>query len=173
MYYIVLSISNVIWFLHACVLAQSLSHVQLFQTPWTVACQVPLFHGIFQARILEQVFISYSMESSWLKDQTHISWVSCISRQILYHWATWEVQVFSYCMCIITFFSKILFWCYCNTKTLLILFSHCLQSFVSLFCSINSSLISPVLNGFSYYGFKRNLKVNTRSCLIFFILVPF
>ena len=29
-------------------------------TPWTVACQVPLSTGILQARILEQVAISYS-----------------------------------------------------------------------------------------------------------------
>ena len=26
----------------------------------------------------------------WLRDQTHISWGSCIGRQIPYHWATWE-----------------------------------------------------------------------------------
>ena len=32
-----------------------------FTTPWTVACQVPL---IFQARILEQVAISFSWGSS-------------------------------------------------------------------------------------------------------------
>ena len=34
-----------------------LSHVQLFATPWTVACQVPVSMGIFQARILEWVAI--------------------------------------------------------------------------------------------------------------------
>ena len=38
-------------------------------------------HGIFQARILEWVTISFSRGSSRLKDQTH---VSCIVRQILY-----------------------------------------------------------------------------------------
>ena len=47
-------------------------------------------HGIFQARILEQVAISYSRGSSWLRDWTHISCVSCIGWWILYHWATWE-----------------------------------------------------------------------------------
>ena len=42
-------------------------------------------HGIFQARILEWVAISYSKGSSQPRDQTYIS---CISRWILYHWAT-------------------------------------------------------------------------------------
>jgi len=43
-------------------------------------------HGIFQARILEWVAIS-SRESSWSWDRTQ---VSCIGRQILYHWVIWE-----------------------------------------------------------------------------------
>ena len=49
-------------------------------------------HGILQARILEWVAISYSRGSSWLKDQTHVSCVSCTGRQILYHcrFFTWE-----------------------------------------------------------------------------------
>ena len=34
---------------------QSLRCVLLFVTPWTVACQAPPVHGIFQARILEWV----------------------------------------------------------------------------------------------------------------------
>ena len=44
--------------------------------------------GISQARILEWVAISFSRGSSQPRNQTH---VSCMSRQILYHWATWEV----------------------------------------------------------------------------------
>ena len=35
------------------------SHVQLFETPWTVARQAPV-HGIFQARILQWTAISFS-----------------------------------------------------------------------------------------------------------------
>ena len=27
------------------------------------------------------------------RDRTHVSCVSCIGRQILYHWATWEAQI--------------------------------------------------------------------------------
>ena len=48
--------------------AQSLSHVQLFETPWTVAHQVPMLHGI-----LEWVAIYCSSGSSWSRDWTHIS----------------------------------------------------------------------------------------------------
>ena len=47
-------------------------------------------HGIFQARILEWVAISYSGGSSLPRDLTCVSWVSCIGRQILYHCAIWE-----------------------------------------------------------------------------------
>ena len=50
-------------------------------------------HEIFQARILEWVAISYSRGSSRPRDQTCISSGSCIGRQILYHWATWEANV--------------------------------------------------------------------------------
>ena len=42
--------------------------------------------GFFQARILEWVAISSSRGSSQPRDWTCIS---CIGRQILYHWATW------------------------------------------------------------------------------------
>ena len=44
-------------------------------------------HGVFQERILEWVAISSSKRSSWPRDWTP---VSCIGRQILYQWATWE-----------------------------------------------------------------------------------
>ena len=50
-------------------------------------------HGIFQARILEWVATSFSRGSSWPRDQAHIS---CIGRQILYHWATWEAHELKY-----------------------------------------------------------------------------
>ena len=51
-------------------------------------------HGIFEARILEQVAISFSRGSSRPRDQTC---VSCIGRQILYHWAAREAQ-FIHCI---------------------------------------------------------------------------
>ena len=56
-------------------------------TLWSVACHGYSVHGIFQARILEQVAISCSRWSSWPRDWTQIP---CIARQILYHWSTWE-----------------------------------------------------------------------------------
>ena len=39
-------------------------------------------HGIFQARILEWVVLSYSRESSWLRHPAHVSCVPCVGRQI-------------------------------------------------------------------------------------------
>ena len=45
-------------------------------------------HGISQVRMLEWVAISFSRGSSRPRDQTYIS---CIGRQILYHWAILKV----------------------------------------------------------------------------------
>ena len=42
--------------------------------------------GIFQARILEWLAISFSRGSSQLRNQTRVSCISSIGRQILYHW---------------------------------------------------------------------------------------
>ena len=53
--------------------AKSLSRVQLFVTPWTVALQAPLSMGILQARILEWVAMPSSRESSQPRDQTQVS----------------------------------------------------------------------------------------------------
>ena len=60
------------------------SRVRLCVTPYTAAHQASI-PGILQARILEWVAISFSRWSSWPWDWT---WVSHISRQILYCWAT-------------------------------------------------------------------------------------
>ena len=46
--------------------------------------------GIFQARILEWVDISYSKGSSQPRDRTRISGVSYTGKQNSYHCATWE-----------------------------------------------------------------------------------
>ena len=53
-------------------------------------------HVIFQARILEQVAISYSRGSSPPRDRTCNSCVSFIGRHILYHWTTWEALMTVY-----------------------------------------------------------------------------
>ena len=57
-------------------------------------CSLPgsSVHGIFQARILQQVVITYFRGSSPPRDQTWVSWVSCDGRQILHHCTTWDAQ---------------------------------------------------------------------------------
>ena len=60
-----------------------LSHVRLFSTSWTVACQAPLSMGTLQARILEWIAVPSSRGSSPASDGTCISYVSCIGRQVL------------------------------------------------------------------------------------------
>ena len=42
-------------------------------------------HGILQARILEWVAISFSRGSSQPRDRTHVSYVSCIGKRVLYN----------------------------------------------------------------------------------------
>ena len=54
-----------------------LSRVRFFATPWTVACQAPLSMW---------VAISSPRGSSPPRDWIHISCISYICRQILYHW---------------------------------------------------------------------------------------
>ena len=79
--------------IYLCVCAQSLSHIWLFVTLWTVAHLALLSMGILQARILKWVAISYSRVSSRPRNWIHIScisWVSCIGRRILYYCATWD-----------------------------------------------------------------------------------
>ena len=65
----------------------SLSCIWLLCDP--MDCSPPGFsvHEIFQAMILSGLLFPTRGESSRPRDQTHIS---CIGRQILYHWATRE-----------------------------------------------------------------------------------
>ena len=49
-------------------------------------------HGILQARILEWFAMPSSRGSSWPRDRTRVSWVSCIGRWVLYRWTTWGVH---------------------------------------------------------------------------------
>ena len=63
------------------------AHAQSCPTPWDpMDCSLPgsSVHGIFQARILEWVAVSYSRRSSRPRDQTL---VSCISKRIVWHCA--------------------------------------------------------------------------------------
>ena len=58
---------------------------------WTLAHQAPLPVGFSRQEILEWVAISFR-GSFRPRDQTL---VSCIGRQLLYHWATWEALKYS------------------------------------------------------------------------------
>ena len=79
-----------------------LSHVWLFATLQTVACQAPLPLGFPKKEYWSELpfpdsgdlpdsgFEPMSLASSWLKVWTHVSCISHTGRQILYHWATSE-----------------------------------------------------------------------------------
>ena len=83
-------------------------------------------HGASQARILEQVAISFSRGSSRPRKQTHLSCISCIAKWILHHWATWEPQQ---------------------------LLGRCLKDSWLLFLSpVSSSLVFPSRQTHSYTG---------------------
>ena len=80
------------------VCTQSLSHVQLFVTPWTVASRL-LCSWNFRNRNTGVGFaISSSRGSSQPKNRT---WVSCIGRWVLHHWTSWEAPDVRIEICII------------------------------------------------------------------------
>ena len=58
------------------------SHIQLFVTPWTVACLAPMSIGILQARIVEWVSMPSSWGPSWPRDLTYFS-IPLLHRQNL------------------------------------------------------------------------------------------
>ena len=61
------------------------SSVRLFVTLWTVACQAPLSKGFSRWEYWIWVAMPSSRGSSQYRVWTHISYVSCMSRQVLYH----------------------------------------------------------------------------------------
>ena len=56
--------------------------------------------GILQARILEWVGISFSRVSSRPRDPTHISYVSCIGKWVLYHWCHLGSPIWIWDLCL-------------------------------------------------------------------------
>ena len=72
-------------YLNTFMYAYMLNHVWLFATLLTLAHQALLFMGFFWQKKLECVVIFSSGWSSWPRDRTHGSCVSCIGRWILYH----------------------------------------------------------------------------------------
>ena len=72
------NIVNQLW---VCVL----SHVLLFTTLWTVARQAPLSMGFPRQEYWSGLPCHPPGESSQSRDQTHVSYVSCIGMQVFYH----------------------------------------------------------------------------------------
>ena len=62
------------------------SHVQLFATLGTVACQAPLFMGFFRQEYWSWLPCPSSKGSSLRRDQTGSLAISCIGSQFLYHY---------------------------------------------------------------------------------------
>ena len=72
-----------------CVCAQLLSHVWLFGTPWTAARQAPLSMEFPRQEYWSRLpLCARNLPNPGIEPIT--SCISCIGRQILYHWATWE-----------------------------------------------------------------------------------
>ena len=70
-----------------------LSHVQLFATPLTVACQSSLSMKFFRQEYWSchfRIGISYSRRSSRPRDWTHVSCISCIDRHVSFFFFTTE-----------------------------------------------------------------------------------
>ena len=81
------------WLSPVLFLLQVCMHPQSFPTLCNpMDCSLPgcSVYGIFQARILEWLAISFSRGSSWPWDGTCISCVPCTGKQILTSWATGE-----------------------------------------------------------------------------------
>ena len=70
------------------VCAQSLSCVQLFVTPWTVAYQAPLSMELSRQEYWSR--LPFPTPGNLPRDWTHVSCISCIVRWILYYCTTWE-----------------------------------------------------------------------------------
>ena len=81
------------------VLVKSLSHVRLFATPWIVAYQALRslsVHGIFQARVLEWVAISFFRGSSQPRDWTPVSRTASRRSNHLFYCIIQKKQSFSW-----------------------------------------------------------------------------
>ena len=77
--------SFLMYFLNVCVCACALSHSLYPSLCGPIDCSPPgsPVHGLSQARILEWVAIFFFRKSSWPRNQTWVSCVSCLGRRIL------------------------------------------------------------------------------------------
>ena len=69
---------------YVCMLAKSLQLCPALCNPMDCSLPDSSFHGILQAKILEWVAIPFSRRSSQHRDQTRVSYISCVGRQLLY-----------------------------------------------------------------------------------------
>ena len=76
-----------------CCMLSHFSRVWLCATLWTI-CSPPgsSVHGVLQARILVWVAMPGSRGSSQLRDQTHVSYISCIGRWVFTTSTTWKAH---------------------------------------------------------------------------------
>ena len=77
--------------MHVCMLSH-FSHIQVFATLWTEACQTPLPMGSSQG--YWWVAMLYSRESSRLKDRACISYVPVFAGGFYTTSATWKAHVY-------------------------------------------------------------------------------
>ena len=73
-----------------CMCAQLLSHVQLFETLWTIARQVPLYMGFTKQEYWSGLPFPLPGDISDPGIEPTPPASSCIGKWILYHQATWE-----------------------------------------------------------------------------------
>ena len=73
---------------HVCVLSRF--HPVRLCNPMDCSPPGSSVHRILQARILGWVAFSSSRDSSWLRDWTHVSYISCTGRQVFTTRAIWE-----------------------------------------------------------------------------------
>ena len=144
-----------------------------------------LFHGVFQARILEWVAISSSRGSSWPRDQTRVSSVSCIGRQILVHWATWEAQIIGLLVLKVEFKSLFLFkflkklflWINFNWKLTIFeissYFAHRNSGFIKKFTYLKIFWNSMISTHFKFYFYRPYISLANFLLLKIFLFWTF
>ena len=79
-----------------CMRAKLLQSCPTFCDPMDCSLPGSSIHGIFQAKILECIAMPFSRGSSWPRDRTYVSYVSCFGRQVFFFFfntrTTWEAQ---------------------------------------------------------------------------------
>ena len=143
-------------------------------------------HEISQARILEWVAIPFSRRSSQSRDETHVLCFSCIGRQILYHWATWDMLPFrkpghgeattSLQLVLLSFILS-----YVRRNTHVLLLSSCSRFLVGITYSqihCKHPLLCSVLNlgstGYYVYIYQHNpgTKLAQQSAMVLWWVMP-